>query len=117
MPADGWAICVQLSVFKPARLKSGALYTKPRYSARNERCLETAYCAHAVHKRGSGFGRCTRETATKVAGGIEDKGSGSGESVGLQSEKSRQFHDCCATGRVWCRSEMQDSSFANSAGL
>ena len=27
MPADGCAICVQLSVFKPARLKSGALYT------------------------------------------------------------------------------------------
>src|SRR5882724_6462089 len=26
MPADGCAICVQLSVFKPARLKSGALY-------------------------------------------------------------------------------------------
>src|SRR5437879_13482175 len=31
MPADGCAICVQLSVFKPARLKSGALYASPRY--------------------------------------------------------------------------------------
>src|ERR1700751_2698526 len=45
MPADGWAICVQLSVFKPTRLKLGALYTSPRYSACNERCLVKAYCA------------------------------------------------------------------------
>jgi hypothetical protein len=44
MPAEGCAICVQLSVFKPARLKLGALYTSPRYSARNERCLVNAYC-------------------------------------------------------------------------
>ncbi len=42
MPADGWAICVQLSVFKSARLKLGALYTNPRYSARNEKCLVKA---------------------------------------------------------------------------
>lgn len=45
MPADGWAICVQLSVFKPARLKLGAFYTNPRYSARNDKCLVKAYCA------------------------------------------------------------------------
>jgi len=45
IPADGWAICVQLFVFKPARLKLGALYTNPRYSARNDRRLVNAYCA------------------------------------------------------------------------
>lgn len=51
---------------------------------------------HAVHKPSSGFGRFTRETATKVAGGVEDKGTGSGQCVGLQSEKGRQSDDCCA---------------------
>ena len=45
MPADGWATCVQLSVFTPEMLKLGALYTNPRYSARNEKCLVKAYCA------------------------------------------------------------------------
>jgi hypothetical protein len=45
MPADGWAICVELSVLRPARLKLGVLYTNPRYSARNEKCLVNAYCA------------------------------------------------------------------------
>ena len=45
IPADGCAICVQLSVFKPPRLKLGALYNNPRYSARNEKCLVKAYCA------------------------------------------------------------------------
>jgi hypothetical protein len=49
MPADGWAICVQLPVFKLATLKLGALYTNPRYSARNEKCLVNAYSAPAPY--------------------------------------------------------------------
>jgi hypothetical protein len=52
MPADGWAICVQLSVFRPARLKLGALYTNPRYSAfRTMRVLENGrqICEHCGH--------------------------------------------------------------------
>jgi hypothetical protein len=36
--ADGCAVCVQLSVFKALSPKSGFLYTKPLYSARNEKC-------------------------------------------------------------------------------
>jgi len=42
-------MCVQLPVFKLARLKFGALYTNPRYSARNEKCLVNAYSAPAPY--------------------------------------------------------------------
>ena len=36
---------VQLSVFKLARAKLGALYTQTPDSARKEKCPERAYCA------------------------------------------------------------------------
>ena len=34
-PADGSAVCVKVSDFSAAKPKSGALYTKPRYSKRS----------------------------------------------------------------------------------
>src|SRR6266849_2540532 len=36
IPADGWAAWVIVLVFSSLIPKSGALYTRPRYSARNE---------------------------------------------------------------------------------
>jgi hypothetical protein len=37
MPADGCAICIHVSMLRLAKLKLGALYTKPRYSARSDK--------------------------------------------------------------------------------
>ena len=61
---------------------------------------ESVLCAHAVHERGSGFCGCTCEIAARVAGGIKYKGSGAGESVGLQPEKCGQLDYCCASELV-----------------
>jgi hypothetical protein len=83
MPADGWAICVQLSVFQASEIKGRRLVRQPStFGSQREVPRERVFCTHAIKacpcpqlrwhamEKSCGFGVTQRWCVDPTGGGL-----------------------------------------------